>query len=192
MVPYTEEVGRSAVDTLLQIASVDSLRSHIPTDSWSWLSNRPPLPTICLGRRVGSQKDVVHQVRELGDVEILKSYFLLVWSEWDSIHDSGFYAMCTSIREDFGGIGMGHHREDLVKRLDHIIGELDRGLAYISLHNLNTDLDYIQLTRGEYRKFRDVLLEVGREAVENPACTSFRLINIFELTDPRGYIQSPT
>lgn len=30
--PYTEEIGSSVVNALLQIASVDSLRPHIPTE----------------------------------------------------------------------------------------------------------------------------------------------------------------
>jgi len=34
-VPYTEEVGTSVVDTLLQIASLDPLRPYIPVDVWA-------------------------------------------------------------------------------------------------------------------------------------------------------------
>ena len=41
---YTEEVGCSVVDTLPHIASVDSLRSHIPIEIWAWLKRQPSLP----------------------------------------------------------------------------------------------------------------------------------------------------
>ena len=34
-VPYTEGVGQSVVDALLHIASVDSLRPHIPVGIWT-------------------------------------------------------------------------------------------------------------------------------------------------------------
>ena len=70
-VPYTEEVGQNVVDVLLHIASVDSLRPHIPVDIWRWLKNQPSLPPECSGRSRGSSGDVVRQVRALGDIEIL-------------------------------------------------------------------------------------------------------------------------
>jgi len=73
-VPYTEEVGQSVVGALLQIASHDSLRPRIPVGSWSWLNNRPSLPPLCLGRRMGSVAGVIREVQALGDIEVLKSY----------------------------------------------------------------------------------------------------------------------
>jgi len=153
-VPYTEVVGHCVVDTLLQIASVDSLRPYIPIGIWAWLNKQPLLSGVCLGRRKGTEGGIVYSVRALGNVEILKSYLLLVWSEYDSIPDSGFTEMCASIREDFSGIGMGHHREDLVKRLDHVQGQLDQaghGQWPMSKH---------------CKKFKKALLEVDREALE--------------------------
>ena len=36
-VPYTEEVGRSVVDTLLQIATKGYLQQFIPVSMWAWL-----------------------------------------------------------------------------------------------------------------------------------------------------------
>ena len=81
--PDTERVAQSVVNTLLQIASKEKLLPHIPINTWSWLTKRPHLPAICLGRSVGTCAHVVKAVRELGDIEILKSYFLLVWSEWN-------------------------------------------------------------------------------------------------------------
>jgi hypothetical protein len=83
--PDTERVSQSIIDTLLQIASKEELLPHIPINIWSWLTTQPPLPAICLGRSVGTCAHVVKAVRALRDIEILKSYFLLVWSEWNHI-----------------------------------------------------------------------------------------------------------
>jgi hypothetical protein len=88
--PDTERVAQSVVDTLLQIASEEELLPHIPVSIWSWLTKRPHLPAICLGRNVGTCAHVVKAVRGLRDVEILKSYFLLVWSEWNHFSPDGF------------------------------------------------------------------------------------------------------
>jgi len=89
-VPYTEEIAQSVVNTLLQIASQEELISHIPADAWSWLAKRPLLPPICRGRDVGTRAHVVRAVRALKDIEALKSYFLLVWSEWNYLSSSRF------------------------------------------------------------------------------------------------------
>ena len=186
-VPYTEEVGQNVVDALLQIASVDSLRPHIPVDSWSWLNRQPSLPPICLGRYKGTKRNVIRQVRALGDIEILNSYFLLVWSEWDptSALSGGLVEVQTSIREDFGGIEMRHHREVLIRRLDHVLGELDQGFGYLNGHNPNVGFNEIRWARTGYRKLKQVLLEVDGEAMQNPpTCTPYRLINLFYLLTP--------
>ena len=71
--PLSTEVDRSVVDMLLRIAFVASLRPHIP----------PELS----GRSKGTEGHIVRQVRAIGDIEILRSYLLLVWSEWDCIDD---------------------------------------------------------------------------------------------------------
>ena len=57
-ISYTEEVGQSVVDVLLQIADVDELAPHIPIDMWSWLIRKPSLPPICYGRVVGTRTHV--------------------------------------------------------------------------------------------------------------------------------------
>ena len=96
-----------------------------------WLTY--PFPD-CLGQRRGSSGDVVHQVQALGDVEILKSYLLLVWSEWDYIDNQqsgGLTKMLITLREDFSGIWMWCHQQDLIEWLDHILGQLDRGLNHL-------------------------------------------------------------
>ena len=86
----TEDVAESVVDTLLQIASQRDLLSHLPVEVWSWLTKSRPLPPVCWGRDVGSCTRVIQAVRALEDIEILKSYFLLIWSEWNcfSLGDS--------------------------------------------------------------------------------------------------------
>ena len=60
------------------------------------------------------------------DIEVLKSYLFAVWSEWDWLSNYCFDEMCILIRDDFGGIEMGHHRTDLIQRLDDVLGQLDR------------------------------------------------------------------
>ena len=88
-VPYTEEVAGGVVDTLLQIASKAKLVRYIPVNVWSWLTRRPSLPPICMGRRFGTRAQIVKVVRELKDIEVLKSYLLLVWLEWDTLYFDG-------------------------------------------------------------------------------------------------------
>ena len=163
-VPHTKEVAASVVDTLLQIASQDELGPHIPIGLWSWLTERPPLPYICRGRCFGTRACVVKAVRALDDIEILKSYLLLVWSEWDLLWSDGFVEMCTLIWEDFRGIGMGQHRADLIQRLDHVLAQLDRGLEYIKQHE--PSFNECDLRRGEaqYRKLRETLLIADQNA----------------------------
>ena len=177
-VPYTEEVGRSVVDTTLQIASEDSLRRHIPIGVWALFKERPSLPPTCPGRSSGTKPDVIRYVRGLGDLQIFKSYFLLIWSEWEHPQADRVNAMEISIREDFGGTEMGQHREDLVQRLDHILGELDRGLGYFKQHTTAFDSeDDIREAKEGCEKLKGVVLDVERKAaVKTLACTSPRLI----------------
>ena len=126
--PYTEQVGQSVVDALLQIASFYHLRPYIPRDVWALLKKRPFIPFYCPGKYQGTSKDVVRHIRGLGDTEILKSYLLLVWSEWSLPLFSCHWEMLVSIREDFGQVGTRHHREDLVGRLDCILENLGQSL----------------------------------------------------------------
>ena len=196
VIPYTEEVGQSVVDALLQIASNDSLQPHIPVSIWAWLERQPSLPPKCLGRSQGIQGRVVRRVRALGDIEILKSYFLLVWSEWDPINYHGgdhterrygdLQEMRTSIQEDFGGIGMGRHREELINRLDHILGQLDLGLEHLKLLKPSLEDGSVQAAKEQYGELKKVLLEVDGEAVNILTRTS--QVNSFWSTDTYGRI----
>jgi len=164
-VQYTEEVAQCVVDTLLRIASEVELLPHITANVWLWLTKRPSLPPVCLGRFYGSYPHIVKAVRGLGDIEVLKSYFLLAWSEWNALWDEGFDEICASLREDFGGVGMDHHRADLIQRLDQILGQLDQGLGFLKRRNPNLRQRRFQNMKDQYGKLKDILLEANNEAV---------------------------
>lgn len=166
-VPYTDEICQSVVDTLLQVASNDTLRPHIPIDMWSWLNKRPFLPPACAGHYLGSTRDVVQIVRALGDVNILTSYLFLVWSEWGNPHSDGLDEMYTSVREDFSGTGVGHHREDLLQRLDRVLGQLELGFDHLRQHKPSLGVDDIRLMKEQYGKLREILLEVDGQAIDS-------------------------
>ena len=177
-VPYSEEVGRSVVDALLQISGYTSLQALIPADVWALLKKWPSLPPVCLGRSIGAQQPTVRHVRQLEDLEILLSYFLLVWSEW-GFPTSGIDEMLISIREDFGGIGMWGYRGDLIRHLEHVQGQLDLGLEHFKYYKPETDEDRVQRRKERYGHLRDELLEVDKRAMEILTRTFPRLI-IFE------------
>ena len=199
VIPPTEDLSQSVIDVLLHTASVNSLRPHIPTGVWTWLKKQPSLPSQFLGWPEATNKAIVCQVRELGDIEVIEGYLLLVWSEWrcvenleqDSIgvskqdttgsseqdsagsseqgfigSQSGLVEMHISILEDFSGVGIGHHRENLINRLDYVLGELDQGLEYLEQHKQNVNEDYIQTAKEQYGGLRRLLLEVDREAMK--------------------------
>lgn len=163
-VPYSEEVCQSVIDTLLQIAFIDPLRPHIPLDIWVWLTKQPPLPPVCWGRSWGTTPNVVSYIRGLGNLEILKSYFLLVWSEWSQALPTGLAEMKVSIREDFSGIEMSHHRRDLIQRLDNVLGQLDQELEYFKRYNRWMSDNEIQSRKEIYRQLKEVLLDVNKRA----------------------------
>lgn len=163
-VTYTEEVGQSAVHTLLHIASNNSLRHYIPTETWALLNKRPHLPPLCPGQSTGTAREVVLYIRGLGELKILKSYFLLIWSEWSSPHDDSVGEMKNSIREDFGGVRMKRHRRDLIKRLDAVLGQLGRGLKHFQQHDPLIKTDEIERRKKIYGRLKGTLLEVeGRQ-----------------------------
>ena len=185
-IPYTEDVGQIVVDALLQIASIDSLRPHIPVSIWAWLEKRPPLPPKCLGRSKGTAGGVVLRVRALGNIEILKSYLLLVWSEWDPIdgESGGLAEMQIAIQEDFGGIGMGRHREDLAKQLDHVLERLDQGYGYPWEPERDILVSEVECAKEPYRELKRVLLGVEGEAANRLTRTPPRFF-LFGLLTPK-------
>ena len=154
-VQYTEAIGQSTVDALFHIASVGSLRPHIPIPIWALLKQRRPLPSECRGRSRGSASDVVRYIRGLGDIEILKAYFFLIWSEWNDISDPGLDELEISVREDLSGTVMWRHRQDLIKQLDHLLRQLSRGPECLK-------------RRERYAKLKGVLLEMDTETINDP------------------------
>ena len=174
VVAYTEEVGESVVDALLQISAVDSLRQHIPIDIWPWLNRRPHLPPVCQGREVAAQcADIVRHVRGLGDTELLTSYFLLLWSAWVFFDNSTAEQMQISIREDFGGAQLERNRKELVERLDYVLGRLDLGVEHLRLTDPVIFGLQIFAARRDYVSLRETLLEIdGKEVANAPACAS--------------------
>ena len=180
-VPHTEDVAQSVVDTLLQIARRDELVWYIPIDLWSWLTKRSSLAPICWGRRSGTQHSTVRLIRALKDIEALKSYLLLVWSEWDISCD--FSETCTSIREDFGGIGLGHHRADLIQRLDHVLGQLDCGLDYLNRQNHYLNEGDIREMGDRRGRLGEVLLEANIEGIARTCYPKVMLLSILTQVD---------
>ena len=164
VVPYTEEVGQCVVDVLLQAAPWPFLLPHLPTGIWRWLEKLPSLPPKCYGRTMGGEDCVLRHVRSLGDINILKSYLLLTWSEWDRLWPGGYSESPGLLRKDFGGVEMRGHRKDLIRHLDHVLAQLDRGLGYLRQQKPRLFFDHVEEAKEEYRKTREVFLEVDREA----------------------------
>ena len=189
-VPKEEEFAPSVVITLLQIAFNELLPSHLYGDAWSWLKLRPLLPPICEKRLVGSHPHVVRTVRDLKDIEILKSYLLIVWSEWGYFSDDGYLEMQNSISEDFSGIKMNSHRADLLQRLDYILAEFDRGLQHFQQYVPWFDRGNLRRGKIQYRELRETLLEVDRAASEVPTRASSRLTTLFDYQLTRPHAES--
>jgi hypothetical protein len=156
--PSTEKAGQ-VVNLLLQIAYVDPLLPHIPIDIWAWLKKRPSLPPMCQGRLRGTKSVIVRHVRRLGDIEILTSYLLVVWSEWDPLYPCGIDEMEIAIREDFGGRGMARYRKELIGRLDRILGKLEG----FEKNNPQKHQSHVQRRKEQYGKLKEVLQEVDGE-----------------------------
>ena len=164
-VPKDEDIAPSIINTLFQIAYCELLPPHLYSDAWSWLILRPSLPAVCKGREVGSIPRVLQTVQDLKDVEILKSYLLLIWSEWGSLYPGGHNMMEISIREDFSGIEMNSHRADLLQRLDHVLAQLDTGLERLQKYRPDLNEVDLQERKNQYGALREILLDVDQEAL---------------------------
>ena len=178
-VPRTEETTQSVVDTLLQISPQAGLLSHITVDLWLWLTKRPSLPPVCQGRYLGTCTEIIRVARGLKNIEVLKSYLLLAWSEWAPLWGGSFGEMRGSICNDFGGFGMSRHRKDLIQRLDHILKQLDGGLDYLKHHNPYLDEDHLQTMMRQYGELKAVLLEM--ESSMSPLIIMTMLFHILTL-----------
>jgi hypothetical protein len=100
---------------------------------------------------VGGYVGTISYIPRLGDIDILKSYFLLVWTE--KFIRGNIDEMESLIREHFGGIRMEGHREDLIIRLVNILGELDR------MPESRSKGEAV----AQYTKLKDALLELHRD-----------------------------
>ena len=116
--------------------------------------------------------NVIHHVRGFGDVEIPTSYFLLLWSEWVFRGDSSTLQTQIFFREDFGGTGLEHNRQELIERLDRILEELNREAERFRKHRPLLIGNHAYFARNEYKSLRETLLEVEKEAMNTPACAS--------------------
>lgn len=152
-IPYTDQLGQNVIDALFQIAFIDLLRPHIPIHMWEWMKRRPSLPPMYHGLLQGPRSTTVAYVRRLGDIDLLKSYFLLVWTDQCLLLSGRIHEVESSIREDFGAVGMGSHRKDLLKRLDHVINQLDH----------RSYPDWAEDARVQYTRLRELLLEVDAQ-----------------------------
>lgn len=162
--PYTDDVGRSVVDTLLDIASSD-LSPHIPMVAWDWLNKRPVLHPESAAFRPGDMVSVVQMIRELKDVELFASYLRIVWSEWCQLGKYGILVMRHLIREEFGGIGATGYRKDLIRRLDYVLSQLDQGQGCI-YPNTSIGKVSLSLLKSEYEELGRELLEMDEEAMK--------------------------
>ena len=174
--PYSDAVCQSAVGALLLIAYNNTLRPQIPIEIWALLKRQPLLPAICRGRMWGTTQDVVRHIRGLGDIELLKSYFLLVWSEWNYLFFDGLGEMKEIIREEFCGIAMLRDREDLTERLDHVLRQLNRGVEYLQQHNPQIREDHITLPKFQYEQLKETLAKKDREAMKTLSSTTLNLV----------------
>ena len=161
-IPYTEEVGQCVVDALLRIAHIDSLRSGIPTDAWIWLKKLQCFSPPSEGYPEGSERDVVRHVRGLGDIEILKSYFFLIWSQLGALDDSCFKEMQASIREDFSGIRSWGQRRDLIEQLNQQLEDIGE---FWFAPGYRSGAGSAQREAGQYRELKKALSEVDTEAM---------------------------
>ena len=177
----TDEIVRSVADTLLQIASDDSLRPCIPVDMWSWLNKCPFLPPVCAGRYWGRSHGVIQAVQALGDAETLTSYLILVWSEWEYPDDENVLEMCTLIQEDLGGIWMERYRTDLLQHLDHVLGQLDLGSEYLRQHDPRINEGDVRRRKGQYLELKEMLMEVERGVIGELVRKSPESVTLFSL-----------
>ena len=190
--PYSEEVRYTVIDVLLQIVLNNSLRPHVPVELWAWLKRQPsPSPVIPRREARATTLDAVRHIRELGDIEILKPYLLLSWSEWTPHCDSGIAEMETAIREDFWGTTARRHRKDLAERLDRILFEPPRASERFGRHYCLEHRDDIKRAQRQYGRLRRVLREVDRSALEVLPRMPSESILCNKRANPNGRVQNP-
>jgi len=72
---------------------------------------------------------------------------------------------------------MGHHRAELIQRLDHVLGQLDRGSEYLKQQNPDLGRYDLWKAKRRYRKLKDILLEVERR-MSSSITTPFHVLTL--------------
>ena len=156
----TEGVCQAVVDVLLQMAFFHSVRTHITPKAWSWLNKRPVLPPRCRGRLLCSiGSNVLPAIRALDDIELLTSYLITMWSEWDCAGEWAFEGMCQALLEEFRGDEVREHRMALLGKLNTVLGELGKGLGYLRMWHPDMQPGELEVIRKRYRELKRILLQ---------------------------------
>ena len=156
-----EDVCQAVVDVLLQMAYFHSVRDHITSKAWSWLNKRPALPPRCRGRFLCSTgSNVLPAIRAHNDIELLTSYLITMWSEWDCAGEWVFEGMRKTLREEFcgGGDEVSEYRKDLLARLNLVLGEVAKGLGYLKVRHPDMQPDEFGVIRERYRELKRILV----------------------------------
>ena len=174
--PYTVDIGERVIDALLQMAFQDVLRPHIPVTAWGWLRRRPALRPGSPGLELGTKKDVVRTVRKLGDIGLITSYLIVIWSEWSDLDPIGCEEMYRLVREELSGIRATGCRADLIQRLDYVLSWFNQGWQYVWPNRPSpTEAAFLQ-KKEWYEGFRRALLEVEEETMNILAGTYAKIV----------------
>ena len=156
-----EDVCQAVVDVLLQMAFFHSVRAHIVPGAWTWLNKRPALPPRCRGRLLCSiGSNVLPAVRAREDIQLLTSYLITMWSEWDCAGEWAFEGMCEALWDEFCGSDDGEVvecRKDLLGRLNLVLAELGKGLGHLRVRHPDMQPDEFEVIRERYRELKRIL-----------------------------------
>jgi hypothetical protein len=163
--------------------SPDSVSSHLPPPDTTascdvpYIPNAPYVPDMSYIPNVPYVPDMPyipnmsygHNVAVIPDMSSsdpsiklpIRPLFHIPSNMPSSYSFGGFYEMQISMKEDFRGIGMEHHRADLLQRLDLVIRQLDLGLEYFKKLDPKFDEDYLQRSKHQYQYLREILLEAN-------------------------------
>jgi len=159
----TEEVCEAVVDVLLQMAFFHPVRAHISPEAWAWLNKRPSLPPRCRGRLLCSiGSNVLPSVRSRKDIGLLTSYLVTMWSEWDCAGEWAFDGMCEVLREEYcldGDEVVRECKQDLLARLNLVLGELRKGLEHLRARHLDIQPDEYEVIRERYKALKRILVQ---------------------------------
>ena len=94
-------------------------------------------------------------------------------------------------RGEFDGMEIWSHRDDLIKHLDRIQGQLERGLGYFQQQRPEIDEDCIQRNKERYGLLKNALLRVDERAVETLTRMPLGLIPFNWCTNSCGCFRNP-